>query len=511
MTTSDEEFVWSDEPTFEREKLCADKLNRGKYAKFLTDYLNDVGQRDNGYVINLNAEWGAGKTWFLKRWCCQQLKNDHPVAYIDAWKNDFSETPMLTVVSGILSSLEADANTKSLKNRRQFAEKFRTISKRALPTLATGLAKQYLGVDLNDDGKADSDAAEGLGRMFEKALEAHDQTLKGVEQYRSEIARCLNEATTEDGTSGWRTPMYVFIDELDRCRPTYAIELLETVKHLFEIKGIVFVIATNTDQLQHSIKAVYGEGFDANRYLYRFFNRSFTLKAPDMKSLILSLDSFQSLSRKLRSSGDGAIIIKPDNLGEFFAGLSEAFGFDLRTTYQWLDQLDFIFSNLNNVNRYFWGAVALMVAMRLSDPDLYYQHFHIKRRESSRMADHKDILSRSFGNRVIKEHRAERFLKMQVKVDHLPKSQDQMAGIPEIYSGHVQMKEKLPGNWVENIQRELSSEDMDTDHYKIFWEKKDQSNPVLLNGFYVAINNYRERGATFEGYINLVDMASDLE
>jgi len=510
MTTSDSAFNWNEEVDFQREILCADQLDRAKYAEFLTNYLNSAGQRDNGYVINLNAEWGAGKTWFLKRWCCQQLKNDHPVAYIDAWKNDFSETPMLTVVSGILSSLEADANTKSLKNRRQFAEKFRTISKRALPTLATGLAKQYLGVDLNDDGKADSDAAEGLGRMFEKALEAHDQTLKGVEQYRSEIARCLNEATTEDGTSGWRTPMYVFIDELDRCRPTYAIELLETVKHLFEIKGIVFVIATNTDQLQHSIKAVYGEGFDANRYLYRFFNRSFTLKAPDMKSLILSLDSFQSLSRKLRSCGDGAIIIKPDNLGEFFAGLSEAFGFDLRTTYQWLDQLDFIFSNLNNVNRYFWGAVALMVAMRLSDPDLYYQHFHIKRRESSH-SEHLEILKRSFGNRIAKENRVKRVLFMQLDVTYLPKTLGERTGIPRKYK-KVLTEDSLPSDWITKLQSELSATEINTAYFIDFWDKERQERPILLNGFWLAVHYCRqEREATFEGYVNLVDMASDLE
>ncbi len=126
-------------------------------------------------------------------------------------------------------------------------------------------------------------------------------------------------------------------------------------------------------------------------------------------------------------------------------------------------------------------------------------------------SEHRDSLKRSFGNRVVKEHRAERFLKMQVTVDHLPKSKDQIAGIPEKYSGHVQMEERLPGSWVENIQSELSAENINTNHYKFFWEKKDQANPVLLNGFYVAINNYRERGATFEGYVNLVDMAFDLE
>lgn len=66
-------------------------------------------------------------------------------------------------------------------------------------------------------------------------------------------------------------PIFIFIDELDRCRPDYAISLLEIVKHIFDIKNFVFIIATNTDQLQHSIKNVYGNDFSANDYLGRFF------------------------------------------------------------------------------------------------------------------------------------------------------------------------------------------------------------------------------------------------
>jgi predicted KAP-like P-loop ATPase len=96
----------------------------------------------------------------------------------------------------------------------------------------------------------------------------------------------LKEVISSDSEGKLEKPMFVFIDELDRCRPTYAIELLETVKHLFDIPDLIFVIATDTEQLQHSVKSVYGEGFDASRYLYRFFNRSFSLKKPDVLEFI---------------------------------------------------------------------------------------------------------------------------------------------------------------------------------------------------------------------------------
>ncbi|WP_241496697.1 P-loop NTPase fold protein [Aeromonas caviae] len=76
------------------------------------------------------------------------------------------------------------------------------------------------------------------------------------------------------------------IDELDRCRPSYAVEMLETIKHIFDISGVVFVLATDTEQLQHAIKVIYGEGFDAESYLGRFFHRRFTLGSISRREFI---------------------------------------------------------------------------------------------------------------------------------------------------------------------------------------------------------------------------------
>jgi hypothetical protein len=83
--------------------IPSDKLDRSKYAKFLTDFL--ASRKNESYVMNLNAEWGAGKTYFLQRWF-HEIKGAHPATYIDAWKNDFSEYPLLTVISAITETLE---------------------------------------------------------------------------------------------------------------------------------------------------------------------------------------------------------------------------------------------------------------------------------------------------------------------------------------------------------------------------------------------------------------------
>jgi hypothetical protein len=150
----------------------------------------------------------------------------------------------------------------------------------------------------------------------------------------------LKEVISSDSEGKLEKPMFVFIDELDRCRPTYAIELLETVKHLFDIPGLIFVIATDTEQLQHSIKAVYGEGFDSNKYLYRFFDRTFTLKQPDLEKFIKSLKIYNDqLLPVLLSSCDGLVSSDKDTSLNNLAVIARSFNFDLRTTSQWLNQL----------------------------------------------------------------------------------------------------------------------------------------------------------------------------
>ena len=79
------------------------------------------------------------------------------------------------------------------------------------------------------------------------------------------------------------------IDELDRCRPSYAVELLEIAKHLFSVDRIVFVLAVNRSELVHSIKALYGSEFDAQGYLGRFFDVDIRLPEPEREEFLEAL------------------------------------------------------------------------------------------------------------------------------------------------------------------------------------------------------------------------------
>lgn len=69
----------------------------------------------------------------------------------------------------------------------------------------------------------------------------------------------------------------LFIDELDRCRPEFAMQLLEQTKSLFLQDNIMVVYSTDRTQLAYSLQGVYGQNYDCQRYLQRFCDHRFDL------------------------------------------------------------------------------------------------------------------------------------------------------------------------------------------------------------------------------------------
>ncbi|MBW0279565.1 KAP family P-loop NTPase fold protein [Shewanella xiamenensis] len=279
------EFNWK-EPVFCAEGMelfPRDTLDRARYASFLHNYLA-VNAIDGGYVLNLNAKWGSGKTYFINRWM-ESIKDTHPVVYIDAWKQDYSDDPMLTVISSLINALseQLPVENEILSN---ITEKSARFIKAAAPALLKGLVKKAVGLNLDDikvEGEPKSDdkfisdtLSESAAAVAQCLVKDHNDKLQSVEYLRNEI-KALITAVIAHKQGALKVPAFIFIDELDRCRPSYALEMLEVVKHFFELDNIAFIVATDTEQLQHAVKAVYGEGFDAQTYLGRFFRRRYSL------------------------------------------------------------------------------------------------------------------------------------------------------------------------------------------------------------------------------------------
>ena len=281
----------------QEEAWVGDLLEREREGKYLKTFLKNRYDfnKENSFVLNINAEWGYGKTYFLKN-LAKEFKNDnHPVVFFDAWKNDFTKNPLLAFMAEMNSSLEQYFNVSSTA-KSMFSKASTTLKALAVPVVSkflTGMAADKLEVLLDaeveshentgikDDEASDleKEVSSVITKAAQKALVEHNAVKKSIETFKKEMTALIKYI--DKNLSSKKLPMLVFIDELDRCRPDYAIELLENIKHIFDIQGIVFVIATDSQQLSHSINAVYGNDFASERYLKRFFHQEYNLAKPN--------------------------------------------------------------------------------------------------------------------------------------------------------------------------------------------------------------------------------------
>lgn len=291
-----------------------DLLGRKDDGIYLQRFIENSYRMDtahqNSFVLNINSEWGSGKTWFLERFA-KQLKQNHPVVYFDAWKNDFTQDPLTSLIAVICQSMEEQFPSDSKAKQKVDLVKKNALKfiKPSLPVILAALVKHYSGIALLEGAEEDDmettdstsmiqDVSASLTKIAaSEAMNSFYKHKKGIDDFIDAIKSLV----THLGSLRRKEylPICIFIDELDRCRPTYAIELLEAVKHIFSIGGLFFIIATDSRQLAHSINAVYGNKFNSSAYLKRFFYTEYSLSEVNYENMAKHLLSGFSLGDKV--------------------------------------------------------------------------------------------------------------------------------------------------------------------------------------------------------------------
>lgn len=293
-----------------------DKLERKAEAEVLENFLvnetkvlREAG-RDQSLVLALDAPYGEGKTWFLERFRLQ-LEENHTVAFVDAWSDDSGNQPLVAITAAVEDAIQPHLKVSKIKDKlgELTLAAAPLIGKAALGAGGRFVAK-YIGDQFADDAKdlatttskslqknASHAAEDGTSILADEISQIVDSAGKKLlKQYRKnresrDVFKASLKALAASFDGAEKTPaspIFVIVDELDRCRPDYAISLLEEIKHLFDVPGIVFVIALHGEQLNHSINAVYGPEFDSRAYLRRFFTRTYKLRKLSMRELVNS-------------------------------------------------------------------------------------------------------------------------------------------------------------------------------------------------------------------------------
>jgi hypothetical protein len=245
------------------------KLDREKYAKILTSIVSTYA---DGFVLAINNEWGTGKTTFAKMWQQYMQNQDLKTLYFNAWENDFDINPIAAIMAELKKLLPS--GNQILYN--SLLKKGAVLAHNILPAVLKGVTKRYLDVD--EVIGAIEGASKGATEILKNEIENYAKKQKGFKEFRNELEKFVSE-TIE------KRPLIFIIDELDRCRPDFAVEVLEKMKHFFSVPGIVFVLCIDKTQLENAIKGFYGsEHLNATEYLRRFIDIEYTIPQPSTKA-----------------------------------------------------------------------------------------------------------------------------------------------------------------------------------------------------------------------------------
>lgn len=207
--------------------------------------------------VAVDGEWGSGKTFFVKQvaYKLDEDTADDPekclTVYYDAWENDNDCDPILSIVDCIARAAGVEEGSK----------------------LATVLSDAYhfvKALDSNPVVRGVTVAIDRVQTRYTEAIHNYDKDAPTNEQVREKLQELYDEIIHEHGTR-----LVIFIDELDRCRPDFAVRVLERIKHFISVdedNRVRMVFSINKKQLEHTIKKHYGEGYDSRNYLNRFFD-----------------------------------------------------------------------------------------------------------------------------------------------------------------------------------------------------------------------------------------------
>lgn len=357
-------FARYKEPFFESNEWPSseDKLSRQKEIENLTPLLINA---QAPLVICLDGPWGAGKTTFLRLWTQYLRSQEIKSLYLNAWENDFADDPLLPLISTLdkwMGTEKAESKAKAAWNK---AKKF---VPGIVKSSAIAAAKAASFGVLDIDKELEKLAGDVVGGAVGDIVDSFNVKQKSLQQFKNQLSLALE--ALPDGQDN----LVIFIDELDRCRPTYAIEMLERVKHLFDLDRIIFILAMNRDQLGKGIQGVYGSSFNGIQYLKRFIDIDYQLRTPSIREYISLRLNEQEISDYFGTRKDGRYDL--EHITELMAYLALRFDYTPRDINQLTGRLKLIFRSIPH-NHYLDESIIIpLLVLRQENPKLYTQYSH---------------------------------------------------------------------------------------------------------------------------------------
>ena len=259
---------------------------------------------------------------------------ERAVIYLDAFASETVDDPLLCILAAIRAEFPEEETRKKISQRAASVAK--VVSKVIFKAAAGHLLKQDgEGIAVEVANAASESADDLINQTVDKLLDQYADAQENIEALQKVLT--IAAATR---------PIIFFIDELDRCRPDFALSILELVKHVFEVPGIKFVFVANMEQLKAVIRKRYGQDVDADVYLEKFVNLSIVL--PPLDNHTQQNAAYMLFEKKLQHTGlfEGESIFRDLSLH-----LIEKYNIRLRGVEKIIKNIN-IYNAISNTNQF---------------------------------------------------------------------------------------------------------------------------------------------------------------
>ena len=243
---------------------ATDFLNRKPFAEKLSELIDKF---ETPFVVALDGPWGSGKSFFLKRWVGhhqESHKADTVVVYLDAFELDYLDEPMVALVSEISARFETKSSSykKYLEQGKKFAAKLLLPAARIVTAIATAGASELLAPAIEKGVQAAVAEIDSAATQLWEREHSRREAVTDFKKFLESLTKGVDDLPAKK--------IVVVIDELDRCRPDYALSMLEIIKHFFDVNNVHFILGVNLAELENMARARYGEKLDARNYIGKF-------------------------------------------------------------------------------------------------------------------------------------------------------------------------------------------------------------------------------------------------
>ena len=226
--------------------------------------LRKIEEDEYPYVLSVEASYGMGKTYFFSRFCEYANNNGFNCIYISAWENDYQPTPFCFIAKEILKYL----NTLKQPAVKSTIDEFK---KKGLDVVKKLLSASHLQMGLNvPAGSVGIDI--DLDKLYQSFIDPKDE----IKEFKTELEKTLTTYKIK--------PLILIIDELDRCRPDYALKTLEIIKHLFDVANLYVILPINKEAITQAVEAIYGPISNSENYLRKLITETYILPPADENS-----------------------------------------------------------------------------------------------------------------------------------------------------------------------------------------------------------------------------------